>query len=424
MTSTEQCARPELLPLADALGQELPTQPCHVYRIDVGGESYVGMTTLTPEQALDNHIEQAKQGDSSKLHKALRRFGYVCGVQRISSHDNEVECLVSKVGQIKRTQPTLNSTFGGEGFNFNLVEMPNHLGEMILFVEDKSLKRRLQLQAQKCSRRHYENLAAKIRARYDKWEDRLPERRAASARRVWPIEDPQLSPPSFPQERQTADHLDLVPLLRHRLQPMRTINAGSAPPSAPHLSQARQHPSVLAWRAVSANYLSRRKERYALMKAWSPDTQQAVHDHEKLMDFVSSHALKLRHKSPKVITEESRRLKSGTHKWTPNYVEDEFNAAAFPGAKRVLTFEDSTFEPQQMFKDQEALKSWFTRQPWLREAILNGILRPGDALQGFKLHLGQYGGFLGLFTKDNYKLTHVLIDQDLIDHIRGVSHLR
>lgn len=421
MTNTPQSMRAELTPLETALQQEQPRQPCHVYRIDVGGESYVGMTSLSPGAALNNHIEQARSGDGSPLHKAMRRFGYACDVELVSSHDTEVECLVSKVSQIKRTKPTLNSTFGGEGFNFNLVEMPNELGEMVLFVEDKSLKRRLKILEQKLKPAYYSNLLAKIRARYDKLEGKLPGQRSAHASQLWPTKEPYI-PNGFPIQPEGRR------AMAHDLQKSRAMEASRSNTSNTVSSTRRLIPSQLMAlmkmgsspeevRADLAAYLRSRKDRYSRLRTWSAETQKSVMDHENLIEFIKNFDFELKSK-PKVLSDsDMHRLRSTLY--NPRLQEDEFISGLFPGAQRVFTIFGSRCDSSKMFKDMNEIKSLLINESWFRDAIVKNILRPGDAIHGFNLCAGQYGGFLGFFTKEDYKVTHLLVDQELVDQIHG-----
>jgi len=128
------------MPLAEALKLGIPESPCSVYKIEVGGETYVGFTTQQPQKRLEQHIEDAKNGSKLKLHVALRRFGYLCDFEVIGSYPDEIIGLVSEITNIKKFNATLNTSIGGEGNHYDVVERLNELGEKIFFVQAKKIK--------------------------------------------------------------------------------------------------------------------------------------------------------------------------------------------------------------------------------------------------------------------------------------------
>lgn len=128
------------MPLAEAIKLGIPETPCSVYKIEVGGESYVGFTTQQPQKRLEQHIEDAKNGSKLKLHVALRRFGYLCDFEVIGSYPDEIIGLVSEITNIKKFNATLNTSIGGEGNHYDVVERLNELGEKVFFVQAKKIK--------------------------------------------------------------------------------------------------------------------------------------------------------------------------------------------------------------------------------------------------------------------------------------------
>ena len=406
--------------------ERLPTKRCFVYQIEVGGESFIGMTTLTPEEALSNHIARAREGDPSKLHKAMRRLGYICEVEMISAHDTEVECLISKVSQIKKNNPTLNSTFGGEGFNFNLVELPNNQGEMILYVEDKSIKRKLELQRQKQQPDYYWKLLVRIRDRYNKLEGLLPKQRTMFGIQIWPIKEPDyyhhinpsladmgIAPATLPPELGGQKMESFF--FRGDVHPERERERD------PAYRQFKEQRKKEVIRKRTSDYLKLRKLRYGRLRVFSPETQRLIQEQHQLSEFLAKCSMKWRAKSPTVIVQDTMKIGNTTRKYTPNFVKEDFNAPAFPGVERLFTFENSQLEPQEIFIDQAAAAKWLQSQKWFRDAIATNVIRPNDAIAFFSIDAGRYGGFMGMFTKQNCRYVHVLVDKAMVDQINALK---
>ena len=108
-------------------------------RLSIGGSDYIGYTSQDPHKRLNQHLASAKDEDSQlKVHIELRRFGFIHEFEVMSEHENEILGLVAEITNIKRYNPELNSSIGGEGNNFNVFEMREpKTGELIFFVEKK-----------------------------------------------------------------------------------------------------------------------------------------------------------------------------------------------------------------------------------------------------------------------------------------------
>lgn len=344
------------LPLEDALRLELPAQRCYVYRIDVGGDTYIGMTTQDPEKALATHVERARDGDTSKLHKALRRFGYVSDLATFSEHDTEVDCLVAKVSQIQRIKPALNSTFGGEGNHFNLIELPNKLGEKVLHVENKGVRQHL-LRVKRISGPAYlKSMLERIRHRFDKLEKKLPHERTRFADELWAVSFPISN--SFGLSLNKQDVID---------------------------------------------YVDKRRKRHALLRDWSDKTQKIADEHLDVISFARARGFKLLTKSQNAMMKLAGRQ-------TRSYEGMFFNPEYFKGSVRVFLADGSSCMTDKVFANDQQAKDWLVQQSWYRGAVRDGIIRAGDAFFPFYIYVGQYGGFLGMFTKTNYRAGYAVVD--------------
>ena len=133
---------PDEIPLAEFLKNKIPKKKCYVYKLTVGGEEYIGFTSQNPKKRLEQHIKDAKEGSKFKVHIMLRRFGYLNDFEVIGSYDNEVIALVSEISEIKKRNPTLNKSQGGEGNDFELCERFNELNEPVFYVTNKIQKQK------------------------------------------------------------------------------------------------------------------------------------------------------------------------------------------------------------------------------------------------------------------------------------------
>jgi hypothetical protein len=124
-----------MTPLTEAIKKGLPELKCFVYRLEVGGENYIGFTSKEPKVRLEEHLEAARNDSPQKVHKALRRFGEIHTFEVLSEHTNEVEALVAEIITIKKFDAKLNVSIGGEGNNYSVVESYNHLKEKVFFVQ-------------------------------------------------------------------------------------------------------------------------------------------------------------------------------------------------------------------------------------------------------------------------------------------------
>jgi hypothetical protein len=356
------------IPLEAALQLKLPAQRCHVYRIDVGGDAYIGMTTLTPEIALSKHIEHARNGSATKIHAALRRFGYLSNVTTLSTHDGEIECLVAKVCEIHRLKPVLNSTVGGEGYRLNLVEKTNIHGEKIFYVENKEIIQRNIRIKERASLQRPNLILEKINRRYDEFEKKLPSDRRRYADELWKV---SISKTHFGSNYSASDVKE---------------------------------------------YFHSRKRRYETLSNWSNESQLLVEAHERLKEFLENQNFKLLTKSNEPFLKRKFATKSKDYSYTPTYERGVFNSDFFIGIKRVFFAQkNSTISSlNQVFYDEHDAREWLIKQSWFQQSIRNGIIQLEDAFFPFMFDLGQYGGFLGLFTKQNIRAGYVKVDAAML----------
>lgn len=122
------------LPLEEAMKLGVSKQKSCVYKISVGGLEYIGFTTQLPEKRLDQHLDDARKLSKQKLHVQLRKFGYIHDFKIISEHENEILGLVAEISSIKKYEPELNTSKGGEGNIFTVFEKDSLHGEVIFFV--------------------------------------------------------------------------------------------------------------------------------------------------------------------------------------------------------------------------------------------------------------------------------------------------
>lgn len=123
--------------IEDALNALKEHKPSYVYQIEFGMASYVGFTTKSPEQRIEEHIEAARNNSKSLVHIEMRRWGFQFKFDVLDKTKNEILGLLSEIAHIEKLKPTLNKDPGGSGNNFNIVEFPNDDGEAIFYVLDK-----------------------------------------------------------------------------------------------------------------------------------------------------------------------------------------------------------------------------------------------------------------------------------------------
>lgn len=153
------------VPLADALGLEVPNKKCYVYRLSIpstGTHSYIGFTSQNPEDCLAQHLESAREGSKKEVSIKLREFGLLHDFEILSEHQNEILGLVAEVAAIKAYKPDLNLNEGGEGPVYKLKKQENGFGENILYVLDK---KNVSL-AKKQKWKHFESTLGRIQTRY------------------------------------------------------------------------------------------------------------------------------------------------------------------------------------------------------------------------------------------------------------------
>lgn len=129
---------PKFYEIQKALSLKIPKTTCYVYKIEFGKDCYVGFTTQSPEQRLEWHKSNAKEGGMAKINKAFRRWGYVSTLSVIGEYTNEIEGLISEIRNIEKYNCSLNEHPGGQGKDFNIVLNKNNFDEDIFTVHDKN----------------------------------------------------------------------------------------------------------------------------------------------------------------------------------------------------------------------------------------------------------------------------------------------
>ena len=129
---------PKFYEIQEALSLNVPKTNCYVYKIEFGKDCYVGFTTQSPEQRLEWHKSNAKEGGMTKINKAFRRWGYVSTHSVIGEYTNEIEGLISEIRNIEKYDCSLNEHPGGQGKDFNIVLNKNNFDEDIFTVHDKN----------------------------------------------------------------------------------------------------------------------------------------------------------------------------------------------------------------------------------------------------------------------------------------------
>jgi hypothetical protein len=122
------------LTLEQALADQSQTGTFHLYRLEVGGETYIGFTSQAPEKRLEQHLQSAREGSENRVHGQLRKFGFYHSFEVIKTFSHEVEALLNEIIEIKKQNATLNSSPGGEGSKYIIVLETNSLGEEVYAV--------------------------------------------------------------------------------------------------------------------------------------------------------------------------------------------------------------------------------------------------------------------------------------------------
>ena len=141
-----------ILNLEDALNDKSQEGTYRLYKIDVGGEVYIGFTSQEPERRMEQHVEAAKTGSQLLVHKKLREFGFYYDFVVLETYSNEVEALLNEIISIKRFNASLNLTEGGEGKKYHVIREQNEHGELVFKAKNlQKEKEILELEALKLS---------------------------------------------------------------------------------------------------------------------------------------------------------------------------------------------------------------------------------------------------------------------------------
>ena len=123
-----------MLTLEQALADQSQIGTFHLYRLEVGGENYIGFTSQAPEKRLEQHLHSAREGSENRVHAQLRKFGFYHTFEVIRTFTHEVEALLNEIIEIKKQNATLNKSPGGEGSKYIIVLESNILGEEVYAV--------------------------------------------------------------------------------------------------------------------------------------------------------------------------------------------------------------------------------------------------------------------------------------------------
>ena len=127
---TEPRMKDYILNLEEALADKSQVGTFRLYKIDVGGEVYIGFTSQEPERRMEQHVEAAKTGSQLLVHKKLREFGFYYDFVVLETYSNEVEALLNEIISIKKFNASLNLTEGGEGKKYHVIREQNEHGEL------------------------------------------------------------------------------------------------------------------------------------------------------------------------------------------------------------------------------------------------------------------------------------------------------
>jgi hypothetical protein len=141
-TNTSNWGEKAIIPLEHAIEIKLPNTIWIIYKIIIGGISYIGMSNLNSEKSIcEYHIRLAKSGRNDEIHKQLRRYGYILNIEKISERRNEIHALLD-IDAIKNSDESKPVIILNEEANFRLVEREVD-GEPIIHVENLSLNNSL-----------------------------------------------------------------------------------------------------------------------------------------------------------------------------------------------------------------------------------------------------------------------------------------
>ena len=130
------------LRLEEVFEKEIPNKEHFLLKLKIGGEIFVGLTDLNPEDYIKTLVSSAKDGEASKVSKKLRMYGYLHEYEIIKKLPNEIVGLIESQITIVSTQATLNQydEMGYlEGNDFILLKEKNELNEDILIINVKAL---------------------------------------------------------------------------------------------------------------------------------------------------------------------------------------------------------------------------------------------------------------------------------------------
>ena len=144
-----------ILNLEEALADKSQVGTFRLYKIDVGGEVYIGFTSQEPERRMEQHVEAAKTGSQLLVHKKLREFGFYYDFVVLETYSNEVEALLNEIISIKKFNASLNLTEGGEGKKYHVIREQNEHGELVFKAKNlQKEKEVLELEARKANQRN------------------------------------------------------------------------------------------------------------------------------------------------------------------------------------------------------------------------------------------------------------------------------
>ncbi len=113
---------------------ELPKKKCYIYKMTIGANIYIGFTTKNPNTREQEHKTSAQSGSMQLIHKELRKWGLNYLFEVLGEYENEVHALLDEIKFIQKYNARLNSSNGGEGNQFRIIESKNEFDEYVFFV--------------------------------------------------------------------------------------------------------------------------------------------------------------------------------------------------------------------------------------------------------------------------------------------------
>ena len=358
---------PSAISLHEALKNTTDNKECYVYKLSVGGKEYIGFTAQNPSSRLEQHLESAKTGSKQKVHVALRRFGFLHDFKVLSSHPNEILALVEEISAIEKYSPKLNTTIGGEGANYLVVEKTNEYNEKAFYVVKKAeheqeitREKAKQFIANKSTHDYLLKLSKKIVNRYMLIESRLDQNKLECLNETY-----KYNPKGMSQNPQG--------IWQSFMQ------------SIPHNGLTRESLTSF-WHTL--------RSKIHEVKNLDPSDFQ-LWKYLKKYDFTIRYPNRITH------------VKSKFFKIKQNV----FSAKQFPSTNYMI---DVSAQDLPIFDSEKAAVDKISKSNWFKEGISNGTfkLKAGIDIYPIYISCGTYQtGFLNLVTKTDYKSHNISVNK-------------